>query len=124
MRTGNAQAWNTLLSQAKITTFKMENTLLSLLGRDYTTTFYWRDIMIFGEYDTAPFKKAHIDEAKQVILNSLYAPENQTEKRFMDEVEQATTLKRLETVIRESEFYGEYFTIKTVEGVRYIVAPL
>lgn len=80
--------------------------------------------MIFGEYDTAPFKKAHIDEAKQVILNSLYAPENQTEKRFMDEVEQATTLKRLETVIRESEFYGEYFTIKTVEGVRYIVAPL
>lgn len=80
--------------------------------------------MIFGEYDTAPFKKAHIDEAKQVILNSLYAPENQTEKRFMDEVEQAITLKRLETVIRESEFYGEYFTIKTVEGVRYIVAPL
>lgn len=80
--------------------------------------------MIFGEYDTAPFKKAHIDEAKQVILNSLYAPENQTEKRFMDEVEQATTLKRFETVIRESEFYGEYFTIKTVEGVRYIVAPL
>lgn len=80
--------------------------------------------MIFGEYDTAPFKKAHIDEAKQVILNSLYAPENQTEKRFMDEVEQAITLKRFETVIRESEFYGEYFTIKTVEGVRYIVAPL
>ena len=45
MRTGNAQAWNTLPSQAKITTFKMENTLLSLPGRD-TTPFFMRDLRI------------------------------------------------------------------------------